>query len=36
MWWQVEAASELEALARLPDWVASRSTIARIGKVGMP
>jgi hypothetical protein len=36
MWWQVEAATELEALSLLPDWVASRSSIARIGEVGMP
>jgi hypothetical protein len=36
MWWQVEADSEVEALALLPDWVARRTLIARIGEVGMP
>jgi hypothetical protein len=36
MWWQVEAASEREALALLPRWVASRASVARIDEVGMP
>jgi hypothetical protein len=36
MWWQVEAASALEALTLLPDWVAGRASVARVDEVGVP
>ena len=36
IWWTVEAASEDEALALLPDYVASRTTAARVDDVQIP
>jgi hypothetical protein len=36
MWWEVEAASALEALALLPDWIAGRASVARVSEVGVP
>ena len=36
IWWTVEAASEKEALALLPFYVAARTTVARISEVEIP
>jgi len=36
IWWTVEAASEDEALALLPDYVARRTTAARVDDVQIP
>jgi len=36
IWWAVEAASEQEALALLPDYVARRTTAARVSEVQIP
>jgi hypothetical protein len=36
IWWEVEAAGEQEALARLPWYVAQRSTATRVGDVEIP
>jgi hypothetical protein len=36
IWWSVEAASESEALALLPFYVASRATATRVGEVEIP
>jgi len=36
IWWTVEAASEDEALALLPDYVARRTTAARVNDVQIP
>jgi hypothetical protein len=36
IWWTVEAESEADALARLPHYVASRSTATRVGFVAIP
>jgi hypothetical protein len=36
IWWTVEAASEDEALALLPDYVAKRTTAARVNDVQIP
>lgn len=36
IWWTVEAASEKEALALLPFYVAARTTAARISEVEIP
>jgi hypothetical protein len=36
IWWSVEAASEEEALALLPFFVAARSTATRVREVAIP
>jgi hypothetical protein len=36
IWWTVEAASEQEALALLPFYVAERTTAARVSEVEIP
>lgn len=36
IWWTVEAASEREALALLPFYVARRATATRVGDVQIP
>jgi hypothetical protein len=36
IWWTVEAASEEEALALLPFYVAQRTTVARVSEVEIP
>ena len=36
IWWTVEAASEAEALALLPYYVAQRANVTRIGEVDIP
>lgn len=36
IWWTVEAASEKEALALLPFYVAARTAVARISEVEIP
>jgi hypothetical protein len=36
MWWTVEAASEAEALALLPFYVAERTTAASVSTVEIP
>ena len=36
IWWEVEAASEGEALALLPGYVAERTTAARVSEVEIP
>ena len=36
IWWTVEAASEDEALALLPDYVAQRTTASRVNDVQIP
>jgi hypothetical protein len=36
IWWTVEAASEDEALALLPFYVAERTTAARVSPVAIP
>ena len=36
IWWTVEAASEAEALALLPSYVAERTTAARVSAVEIP
>jgi hypothetical protein len=36
IWWSVEAASEAEALGRLPFYVAERATVTRVGEVEIP
>jgi hypothetical protein len=36
IWWSVEAASELAALALLPAYVAVRATATRVGEVEIP
>jgi hypothetical protein len=36
LWWTVEAASEAEALALLPHFVAERTTATRVSDVGIP
>ena len=36
IWWTVEAASEAEALGLLPQYVAERTTIARVSEVKIP
>lgn len=36
IWWSVEAATEAEALALLPFFVAERSTATRVGEVDIP
>jgi hypothetical protein len=36
IWWAVEAASEAEALALLPFYVAERATATRVGEVQIP
>ena len=36
IWWNVEAASEREALRLLPPYVAARTTVARVSEVEIP
>jgi len=36
IWWTVDAASEEDALALLPDYVARRTTAARVSEVHIP
>ena len=36
IWWTVEAASEAEALALLPFYVAERTTAAQVSQVDIP
>ena len=36
IWWTVEAASEVEALALLPSYVAERTTAARVSALDIP
>jgi len=36
IWWKVEAASEQDALALLPRYVAERTTVTRISDVEIP
>jgi hypothetical protein len=36
IWWSVKAASESDALALLPFFVAERSTATRVGEVEIP
>jgi hypothetical protein len=36
IWWTVEAATESEALALLPYYVAQRANVTRIGEVDIP
>jgi hypothetical protein len=36
IWWTVEAASEENALALLPEYVARRTTAARVSEVQIP
>jgi hypothetical protein len=36
IWWTVEAASEEEALALLPFYVAERTTVAKVSEVEIP
>lgn len=36
IWWSVEAADEVEALALLPFFVAQRATVTRVGEVQIP
>jgi hypothetical protein len=36
IWWTVEAASEAEAIALLPSYVAERTTAARVSAVDIP
>ena len=36
VWWEIEAASEPEALAQLPHYVADRSSVVRISDVQVP
>lgn len=36
IWWTVEAASQAEALALLPYYVATRTTVTRVDEVEIP
>jgi hypothetical protein len=36
IWWTVEAASEADALALLPSYVAERTTVASVSAVDIP
>ena len=36
LWWTVEAASEVDALAQLPLYVAERTTATKVSEVGIP
>lgn len=36
IWWTVEAASETDALAQLPFYVAERTTVASVTRVDIP
>jgi hypothetical protein len=36
IWWQVEAASETDALAQLPRYVAERTTAMQVSEVEIP
>lgn len=36
IWWEVEAESEEDALALLPDYVAKRTTVAQVSEVQIP
>ncbi|HEX2414297.1 MAG TPA: hypothetical protein VHJ37_03675 [Thermoleophilaceae bacterium] len=36
IWWEVDAATEDEALARLPRYVAERTAVTRVRATGIP
>jgi len=36
IWWTVEAATEEDALGRLPSYIAERTTVARVSEVEIP
>jgi hypothetical protein len=36
LWWAVDAATEAEALARLPQYVAERTAVSRVRRVEIP
>jgi hypothetical protein len=36
IWWTVDAASDADALALLPDYVAERTTVARVSEIEIP
>ena len=36
VWWQIEAASEQEAMAQLPHYVAARAQVIRVSEVQVP
>ena len=36
LWWTVEAASDVDALAQLPLYVAERTTATKVSEVGIP
>jgi hypothetical protein len=36
IWWTVDAASEADALALLPSYVAARTTVTRVSEVEIP
>jgi hypothetical protein len=36
IWWEVDAADETDALARLPEFVAQRTVAVRVNKVDIP
>ena len=36
IWWVIEAASEGDALAKLPAYVAARTTATQVGQIDIP
>ena len=36
VWWETEAATEREALAQLPHYVAARATAVRVNEIEVP
>ena len=36
LWWTVEAASERDALAQVPPFVAARTTVEQVSQVSIP
>lgn len=36
MWWELDAATEQDALALLPPYVAARTHVTRVGEVDIP
>jgi hypothetical protein len=36
IWWEVEAGTEVEALAQLPHYVADRTTVTRVRDLRIP
>lgn len=36
IWWEVDAATDVDALERLPRYVAARTTAIRVGEVATP